>query len=202
MNGRGLALTLALCACGRGAGVAEPSAAQAAEPPPVTIALEDVRAMSPGLGEAVAARARLDDEGALAAEDVAFEVEGARPLRVSAAKSAWDLKTRAATFEGDVLVNRGDFELRCASLTLTYGDSGKMERAVATGGVELRRPPWRASGDEGALNLLTGQLTLTGAPTVTDGQHALRGERVVLFLDDERLECEGCELVLPDPSPK
>jgi hypothetical protein len=61
---RGLAITLALCACGRGAGVAEPSAAQAAEPPPVTITLEDVRAMSPGLGEAVATRARLDDEGA------------------------------------------------------------------------------------------------------------------------------------------
>ena len=61
-------------------------------------------------------------------------------------------------------------------------------RAAVTGRVTAARPAT--------------QLTLTGAPTVTDGQHALRGERVVLFLDDERLECEGCELVLPDPSPK
>jgi lipopolysaccharide export system protein LptA len=39
----------------------------------------------------------------------------------------------------------------------------------------------------------TGKITLTGRPKLSEGVNALEGERIVLWLDEERADCEGGE---------
>lgn len=166
------------------------------EAPPV--AAEGVRAVTPGGAELRAARAELGPEGAVAV-DVAVEVPGEQPLAVRAERASWDMKTQGLTLEGEVRATRGPFALECDRLALEVGEDGTLTRAVATGRVRLRRQTWTAAGELAELDLPSGVLVLTGSPQVSDGRGQLRGERVILHLDDERVECERCELVLPDP---
>ena len=49
----------------------------------------------------------------------------------------------------------------------------------------------------GELDVATGALVLTGEPVVTEGERRLSGQRVVIYLDDERLVCDGCRLEVP-----
>lgn len=190
---RWLGLALAACAGEPAGAQAPPSGVEAPQ-----AQAEGVRALTPGGAELRAARAALGPDGAHA-EQVQVQVPGAEPLSVRAERATWDMKTQGLTLEGAVEATRGPFSLRCERLVLEVGADGQIQRAIATGGVALQRQTWTARGARAELDLPTGVLVLTGAPEVSDGRGQLRGERVVLRLDDERVECERCELVLPDP---
>jgi lipopolysaccharide export system protein LptA len=41
-----------------------------------------------------------------------------------------------------------------------------------------------------------GKVVLTGDPRVSDGPNVLEGASITLYLDDERLECASCRLVV------
>ena len=62
-----------------------------------------------------------------------------------------------------------------------------------------------ATGATARLTTADGRLVLEGDPRIVDGPNTLTGDRITLFLDDERLECERCRLevqggaVLPAP---
>ena len=69
-----------------------------------------------------------------------------------------------------------------------------LRSAVATGQVRVVHGERVATGDQAELDVPSGRLEILGAPTLREGARSLRGDRLVLFLDDERLECEACTL--------
>lgn len=202
---RGLALA-ALCAgyavgavcavCALGVGCAEPT-----ELPDAVASAEGVRLLADGgpLRALSAERVAMAGEDQVEASGVSAELAGGIPLTIVAEKSSWELKTRRAVFEGAVVAERGPFHLSCQRLEVQADEAGAPSRAVATGDVRVSRAPWEARGSSAELQLPAGVLTLTGSPRVSDGHSELSGERVVLHMDDERIECENCTLVLPDP---
>ncbi len=124
---------------------------------------------------------------------------GSEPLVVTAPRSSWELGTRAARFEGGVELTRGAFSLSCASLELSFDEQGRIATAIARGSVRVERAPWVATGQTGTLDAATGLLVLEGEPLVSDGLSTLTGERVELFLDQERVDCQECRLVVDLP---
>lgn len=188
------AWALALVALGGGCAVPADAPSGVAEAEGVELTAEEgpLRAL-------VAERVVFAAEDEVKAEGVQAQIAGGVPLSIASERSTWDLKTRQAVFEGSVVAKRGPFELRCARLEVESDSAGQPTRAVATGGVRVSRPPWTASGAKAELRLSEGVLTLSGAPRVSDGQSELTGEQVVLHLDDERVACDRCTLVLPDP---
>jgi len=93
-------------------------------------------------------------------------------------------------------VQRGDLTLTCDSLTVTYGNDNTFRTASASGEVIAERPPYRAGGEAAVLDVNDGALTLTGAPWLEDGTSALSGSQIVFRLDDERVDCKDCRLVV------
>lgn len=123
------------------------------------------------------------------------------PLEIRSARSTWDLKNHTAHFEGDVVVVRGDVTMRCAALDVRYAEADRIDTVVATGGVLVETGERRASADRAELLGATGKITLTGKPRLAEGVNALVGERIILWLDDEKADCEGgasgpCTLVV------
>ena len=113
------------------------------------------------------------------------------PLEIRAARSAWDLKRRTAHFEGEVVVVRGPVTMRCVSLDVRYAGSDRIDTVVASGGVVVEHGDRRASAARAELVGATGKITLTGEPRLAEGVNTLLGERIILWLDEEKADCEG-----------
>ena len=122
-------------------------------------------------------------------------------LQITADRSSWDLKNHRAHFTDNVVVTRGDVILRCAALEVTYAGATTIDTVVATGGVVVERGERRAEADRAELTGRNGKIVLTGKPRLSEGVNALAGERITLWLDDEKADCEGgsggpCTLVV------
>lgn len=176
---------LALPGCGADA----PAAIDDPSRPPVEAVVVTL-----GTGEAAIdvslAGAWVEDDGDGHGVDAAATVPGPPPLTVTGRRSSWRLKDAVVVFEDDVRAVRGDVTMTCDRLEVTYrGD--KIERAHATGNVRVTRGERVARGATADLTVADGRVAIEGDPELAEGPNRMTGRRIVLFLDDERLECEG-----------
>ena len=74
-----------------------------------------------------------------------------------------------------------------------------IESAIAGGHVHVQQGARKATSDEAALNSKSGQLILTGNPVVEEDGRSMRGQRIILWLDDDRMTCDDCTVVLDSP---
>jgi|WetSurMetagenome_2_1015567.scaffolds.fasta_scaffold461879_2 lipopolysaccharide transport protein LptA len=117
-------------------------------------------------------------------------------LTVASARADWDLKAKKVVFDGNVVASRGPFTLSCDHLEVTYQRADRLEHASATGHVRVSREDLEALGERAILDVDSGRVELLGQPRIHQGSQSLAGNRILLWLDDERLECEGCSLVV------
>lgn len=118
--------------------------------------------------------------------------EGAGPpLQIQAARSSWDLKARSARFEGEVVVTRGAVTMRCTALDVHYASADVLDTVVATGTVRVDHGERHAEAERAELVGASGKITLSGHPKLSEGVNVLSGERIILWLDDEKADCEG-----------
>ncbi|MBW1881217.1 MAG: hypothetical protein JRJ84_22920 [Deltaproteobacteria bacterium] len=139
------------------------------------------------------AGAWMDDDGSGQGVQAQAEVPGPAPLVITSHRSTWSLRDGTMVFEGEVEATRGEVVLDCDRLEVSY-QNDRVERAVASGAVRVRRGEQEARGSRALLTMADGRLVLEGDPVLRDGARHLRGERIVLFLDDERVECEQCRV--------
>lgn len=111
------------------------------------------------------------------------------PLDIRADRLELDRKAGTARFSGAVEVAQGRLVLRCAALSASYAE-GEVVSLVAEGGVEVRGEDWVARAERANYDREAGLLTLAGDPRIERGTDVLRGERVLLWPDDERLVVE------------
>jgi len=146
------------------------------------------------------AQGRIARDGAGEGTDAAARLPGGdQPaLDVTSDRTSWDLAAGTARFAGSVVATRGDLELRCEVLdvTLAAGSPPRIVAADAAGSVVVVRGAQTARADQGALDATRGLLVLTGSPQLTDGPHTMTGERIDVWLDDDRVECARCRVVL------
>ncbi len=161
------------------------------------VVLHAARATVDADGNATATQVRAQLPPPQAGADAGAAATGERPpLEIEAPLSDWDMKSRSVRFTGGVRAVRGPVVLTCDQLDVRYADADRMEQAVATGNVEVVRDERRATGDKAVLTTVDGRIELTGSPTLAEGPNTLTGKRIELFLDDERVRCEACRLVV------
>jgi lipopolysaccharide transport protein LptA len=162
------------------------------------VELEGVSVEAEGVRLSMAS-ATLEKDGTGTGEAVTGTRGGPPPLEIRAPRTSWDLKARSAVFEGGITAKRGEFTLTCDTLTVSFAGGGRtdaVEHATAEGNVTISRDQRTATGERAELDGATGEVVLTGNPMLVEGSSRLTGEVVRLFLDDERLSCEKCHLVI------
>ncbi len=128
---------------------------------------------------------------------------GAPPLQIEAASSEWDLKAHRARFTTNVRVTRGPVTMTADLLEVVYKDASHVDVVTATGHVLVTRGERVARAEKGVLTAGEGRIVLTGSPVLTEGINALAGDRIEVFLDEERATCTGsagapCRLQIAD----
>jgi lipopolysaccharide transport protein LptA len=127
--------------------------------------------------------------------EVSAALPSAPPLSIDGARSSWNLRTRTWVFEEDVVVTRGDVTLTTTRLEVSY-EGERIREVRASGGVTITQGSRVARGATAVLTADDGRVVLEGSPEITEGPHHLEGRRIAVYLDDERVECDACRLVV------
>lgn len=134
---------------------------------------------------------------------------GRGPITITAATLVYDYKHNVVTYRGDVEAVQDNIRVHSDELTITLlanpsGDGTRKEPApssdaermslqeiVATGTVRIEQGERFATGQRAVFDQTRRILLLTGEPVLHDGPNEIAGERVVVYLDEDRSVVEG-----------
>jgi lipopolysaccharide export system protein LptA len=134
---------------------------------------------------------------------------GRGPITITSATLVYDYKRNVVTYRGDVEAVQGNIRVRSDDLTITLvasgddpggtkrpsGSSGAervtLQEIVATGAVRIEQGERFATGQRAVFDQTRRILLLTGDPVLHDGPNEVAGERVVVYLDEDRSVVEG-----------
>jgi len=133
--------------------------------------------------------------------------ENAEPGRIVIESQTMEMdnQLKLVTFLGDVKAKRDDFVIDCDKMLVYYESmpsteetresKTKINKIVATGNVIINRAEGeKATAEEATYHQKDDRLVLTGSPTVTRGDDLVKGDRITIFLSDDRsVVVEGSE---------
>ena len=162
------------------------------------------------VGGLVVAAAGAADPGRKA--DAPLALPGVRkdqPITVSARTLEYDYKQNVVVYRGDVQAAQGDVQLHSDELTirLVRADAGtnapvaapslggrvQLREIIAVGNVRIDQGTRWATGGRAVFDQEKRVLLLTDDPVLHDGPNQITGERVVVYLDEDRSVVEGGE---------
>ncbi len=130
------------------------------------------------------------------------------PITVVSDGLEYDYKRNVVVYRGKVQVNQGNVQLVSDALTITLddksqkrdgaaaagptpSDTGRVREIVASGNVRIDQGVRWAVGGRAVFDQGTRTLILTENPVLHDGPSEVAGDRVVVFLDEDRSVVEG-----------
>jgi len=141
------------------------------------------------------------------------------PITVTSDSLEYDYRGNVVRYRGRVEVVQGDIKLVSDTLTITLDDAkrrpkgaqaeqppapapatapdqagrdaGRVREIVAQGNVRIDQGPRWAVGGRAVFDQTRRTLVLTGNPVLHDGQNQVAGDRVVVYLDEDRSVVEG-----------
>jgi lipopolysaccharide export system protein LptA len=121
--------------------------------------------------------------------------ESREPVSVKADALEFDYQARVLTYKGNVVVEQGDVTLRADTLTLTLqvADEMGLSAVVADGGVRLSQGERWATAGHAEFDGGERVVVLSENAVLHEGANQLSGERVLVYLDEERGVVEGGE---------
>lgn len=123
-----------------------------------------------------------------------FSLGGDRgPVQVDADAMEFDYKTMVLTYRGNVVVTQAEVTLRSDTLRVVLNREGPQRptEVVAEGNVRIDAGERHASGGKAVFDDAKRTVTLSDQARLRDGPNEIDGERVVVYLDEERSVVEG-----------
>jgi lipopolysaccharide export system protein LptA len=114
---------------------------------------------------------------------------------------------RMVVFSGNALATQGGRTIRSDRLTLYYKDDkrsavrpggepegmGALERVEASGHVTITEGERIVTGETALFDQEAQKITMTGSAVLREGTNVIRGERIVVFLNENRGVVESAE---------
>ncbi len=121
-----------------------------------------------------------------------FNASG-EPIVVNANRLEFDYKAGKLLYRGQVVASQGDMKLESDVLTvlLDRAEDGKVTEVVAEGDVRMSKGTRRATAGRAVFDQTKRQVVLSDHAVLHDGPNEVSGDRVVVYLDDERSVVEG-----------
>lgn len=114
------------------------------------------------------------------------------PVEVTAENLSVNQADGTADFSGNVLVKQGEMRLQAGTIRVEYSADGKeISRLHASGGVLLVNATDAAEAAEAVYTIATGEVVMTGNVLMTQGQTAIKGQRLVIDLKNGTGRMEG-----------
>ena len=131
--------------------------------------------------------------------------EGAdkKPITVPSDSLEADRKAKMVVFRGEVAAEE-DFLLCSDELRLFYGDGDEIDEIVATGNVRIFQDERTSRSGKAVYDRRERTIVLTGEPFITQCTDTVKGEKITVYLDEDRAFVEGGEggrvraVIMPD----
>lgn len=122
---------------------------------------------------------------------------GKEPLQVDSRTLEVRGEEGLVVFEGDVVARQGDLTLQADRVEVTVDPDTREIRGVeARGTVRIQKGEIVASGHEASYDAGRGVVVLTGDPKVWRGRDVVAGDKITLYLAENRSVVEGARAVL------
>ena len=119
---------------------------------------------------------------------------------ITAKKIEFDNKEGVILFDEDVLVDDEQFVMRSDRLLVFMQGTNDVQQIMAVGRVNITNENRAASCDKAVYTKKDGQIVMTGkARLMQQGKESgeVTGDRIVIWMDDERMEVYPGRVVLP-----
>ncbi len=139
-----------------------------------------------------------------------FMFDASKPISLAADRLDVDNKIKVARFIGNVVAVQDDVRLNADMVSVFYereesdrsadpgaglsaltGGGGEIRSLVASGHVIMIQENRRATCEQIVFDQEKGTVTLTGKPRFFSGTDVLEGEKIVIFVQEERVEVIG-----------
>lgn len=117
------------------------------------------------------------------------------PVRIEAATLEFEYRTGLLTYRGGVEVSQANITLNSDELRLKLDteDLGHPEEIVARGNVRIVSGDRVATGGRAVFNQSDQTIVLSEDAVLRDGPNEVAGDKIVVFLDEQRSVVEGGE---------
>lgn len=141
-------------------------------------------------------RATADGPGLLAGDGLleSFALSADRgPVRIEAATLEFEYRTGELTYRGSVVVSQADITLSSDTLVVVLDTEnvGRPKEIVAEGNVRVVNGERVATGGKAVFDQAAQTITLSQNAILRDGPNEVAGEKVVVFLEEQRSVVEG-----------
>ena len=115
------------------------------------------------------------------------------PVKIEAKQLEFDYRTSVLTYRGTVTVTQADITLTSDLLRVKLDPKADdpVREIVAEGAVNIAKGDRRASGGRAVFDQGKRTVTLSDNAVLRDGPNEVAGERVVVYLDEERSVVDG-----------
>jgi len=129
--------------------------------------------------------------------------ENQEPIKITSNRLEVDDAALTVIFIGQVKAVQGETILYCDRMVVHYLKSDapagaeeteatrEISQINAYGHVKLLRGDRKAYGREGVYEMAGNRVILTGSPRLTQGPNVITGDKVIVYLDEDRAEVEG-----------
>jgi|YNPBryantNP2012_1023418.scaffolds.fasta_scaffold00025_40 lipopolysaccharide transport protein LptA len=114
------------------------------------------------------------------------------PVDIGAEKLNVDLDSHTIVFAGSVRVRQGDLQMTAQEVRAVYGDDvNDIVELAARGDVTVQKGDKTAFGQEALYDRRKATILLTGQPYLKQGENYIRGDRILVRLEEEQMEVQG-----------
>lgn len=108
--------------------------------------------------------------------------------RITSARIEFDYKEFVAVFDENVRVENPQFFIAADRVVVFMEGTNQLRQIMALGNVTLTNEQRNAACDKAVYTRQSGQIVMTGSATLQRGGDFVRGDKIVIWLDDERME--------------
>ena len=114
------------------------------------------------------------------------------PIVITSDRMELDRKKSTITYRGNVLTVRGDLRMTSDTLSGVIDFSGAgLKTITAAGNVRVIQEGRTATGDKAIFDSEKETITLVGNPVIQQGNSKISGDRVIVYLKEDRGVVEG-----------
>jgi lipopolysaccharide export system protein LptA len=135
------------------------------------------------------------------AENKLFNKQSDEPIEITSNRMEAFNEKKLIVFSGNAIAKQGNKVLKADQLNLYYKKepdkkvkvgttetegTGDLEKVEAKGNVSLTQGGRTATGDEAIYLRDSGKVIMTGNPVLSEGKNSIKGDRVIVFLNEDR----------------
>lgn len=119
--------------------------------------------------------------------------DSSQPVKITSDQLEADDQSGVFVFKGDVQAQQGDVFIYAQTMTVSYvkGEKRQIETVIAEGDVRIVQLNRVATGGKAIFYHQEGRIILSDQPRVVQGDNTVEGERIIVYLNDNRSIVEG-----------